>query len=142
MVLRLQLANGEVREYDTYVSRGSTESTPEYWETKCGRKKYEMPQSYDGCDHLDCALDAVGAPSFGGAIFFTAFCSFCISFFVLRLVPYNYIFYIFIFSVIFIPMGLVVGSIWNYDSKIRKELIEFRDHGTINGVAAEVKRTY
>jgi len=146
MVLRLQLANGEVKEYDTFYSQGGGESTPEYWETKCGLKRYERPPSFGGCDHLDCALAVVGRSSLVGLVFniiiLEVLAAFYISILVLGSVPFNPIFYGLIFGVIALAVGLVSGSVWCSNSKSSRELIEFKGYGTVNGMAAELKRTY
>ena len=55
MVVRLQIAEGKIKEYrTTYKIDG--ENNPANYFTKCGKMWIHKPKPQDECDHLDCAI--------------------------------------------------------------------------------------
>jgi hypothetical protein len=128
MAINLELENGLIQKYPTsyryYYSLG-VESTAYDIKSKCNIS--------DKCDHLDCAIYAAEYTAKDNKTHFKI-CIFACAF----------------WSVIAISnlgLGLGVGGlcalfgVYNIcqsdkAAKKAKELIEFRDHGTINGIKA------
>ena len=61
MSVRLQLKNGEVREYPTWYPAEGDAS--EAFRTDCGMVWNSQPYLEDGCSHIDCAIAAAQRPS-------------------------------------------------------------------------------
>ena len=59
MVVRLQTAEGETKEYMTTRVESIGENGPCIFLTKCGLAWKKKPKPQDECDHLDCAVDSV-----------------------------------------------------------------------------------
>ena len=117
MVERLQTAAGEIKEYRTvYVVYGL--EGPEKYATNCEQEE---------CDHLVCAIHAAEYKTKQDKTFFKIFS----------------IVGIFWFLVGFGPLGgfyvlFGIYNIWQSSKSAEraKELMEFRDLGTINGIKA------
>lgn len=61
MAVRLQTAEGKIKEYQTVIGVGSCiggeVSGVEKWITKCGREWDRLPEPHQECCHLECAID-------------------------------------------------------------------------------------
>lgn len=128
MAINLGLENGLIQKYPTtykyYYSLG-VDSTAYDINSKCNIS--------DKCDHLDCAIYAAEYTAKDNKKFFKMFIFICAFWFALA---------IFNLGLGFGMGGLCalfgIYCIWQSDkaAKKAKELIEFRDHGTINGIKA------
>lgn len=129
MAIRLELDNGLVRKYQTSYTLDETSTE----ESKCS------PSKHVECDHIECGIYAAEYTAINNKSHFKIF------------------FFVYIFWVL---LGFFVGdnasltgggvglicasfgiySIWQSRrfAKKAKELIEFRDHGTINGIKAKI----
>ena len=131
MAIHLELENGLIKKYPTsyryYYSLG-VESTAYDIKRKCNVS--------DECDHLDCAIYAAEYTAKDNKSHFKLCIFICAFWFAIA---------------IFNDRGLGLGlggfialfgiyNIWQSDkaAKKAKELIEFRDHGTINGIKAHL----
>jgi len=61
MVVRLQTAEGKIKEYQTIQCKSGWEDRPSIYFTACGRKCEDWPENWNdfyylNCDHLDCAM--------------------------------------------------------------------------------------
>ena len=130
MVIRLQLDNGTIRAYKTwYETEGSEWAPPEY-KTKCGINWDFSPHFDNGCDHIDCAIRAAEQPRYEAKALFA--CG------VLWILFSSIFFLDWLLSI----FGFFMWSVFAFlsyrkvDNKLIEELIEFRDHGTVNGIKA------
>jgi hypothetical protein len=60
MVVRLQTAEGKIKEYQTVKGVGDLNgegSGVDKWITKCGREWDRVPEIHQECSHLECAID-------------------------------------------------------------------------------------
>ena len=58
MVVRLQTADGEIKDYQTTYVVGEMIGDryyPEKWIANCGLEWKNKPKEHEECDHLDCA---------------------------------------------------------------------------------------
>ena len=128
MAIHLELENGLIKKYPTsyklYYSKG--ENTSFDIKSKCNIS--------DKCDHVDCAIYAAEYTAKDNKSDFKVYILVCA----------------FWFAMEFFHQGLGLGlgglcalfgiySLWQSDreAKKAKELIEFRDQGTINGIKAQ-----
>lgn len=142
MAVWLQTAEGKTKEYKTTYEIDGGLDDPTKFAIKCkGELKNRLPPR-DECDHLDCAIFAAEYTAKRGKTLFK------ISF-------AGYMFWVlmgvFVSSSNSIPwaalsgggVGLMIALFGIYNiylsnkyAKKSKELIEFRDHGTINDIKA------
>jgi hypothetical protein len=139
MTVRLRTTSGVIKEYKTtYVIRGGQDDLDKY-ATNCEGELKKEPSPQEECDHLDCAIYAAEYTVKNEKTLFK------ISFI-------GYMFWVSIglfFGENIDPwmalsgggVGLIIllfgiHNIYrsNRYAKMAKELIEFRDHGTINGI--------
>jgi len=147
MSVRLQLETGEVRDYRTWREVIGSYSEGVYetkYVTSCGAIWNEKPSSSAGCDHLGCAIVVAEEP----IKLFKVVLSMAVSGTLIGLyflwpedlsIPS-------VVGMVFMGMMLLSGALaWIFISTFmldwpgyeeNKELIEFRSHGTINGVRA------
>jgi len=146
MSVRLQLENGEVREYTTWGPGGEWyHDYPTRYETMCGMRCYEETDEGPGCDHIDCAIAANRNNRFlflpftfmpaiiGVYVVFDA---------VILLIDGSYdgvsdLLVPLGFGGFFLLFGISGIFAWYCDYKTGRELVEFRDRGTVNGIRAE-----
>ena len=127
MAIHLELENGSIKKYPTsykiYYSKG--ENSLFDIKSKCNIS--------NKCDHLDCAIYAAEYTAKNNKNHFKL-CIFICTFW-------------FAAAIFDIGLGVVLGglyalfgiyNIWQSDkaTERNKELLEFRDHGTINGIIA------
>jgi tetratricopeptide (TPR) repeat protein len=133
MVVRLHTMDGKTKVYDTYRGEGGEENGPTKYVTKCGMEWKRVPKPYETCDHIDCARDVLKGSVAGGWVAFLIF-----------LVMGTYLFFmmkderIWAFSaiglcILFGVRAVISGS--KAEDKF-KELTEYKNKGTINGVRA------
>ena len=134
MSVRLQLENGEINNYCTWYSRTEGESGPTTYHTECGMFWDKEPPSDGGCGHIECAIKAA---EFEANFFIAGICVLALMFLIMFIfqmieegVTSSFIIYA---ALLVLPIGL---SFRGFDKEYR-ELVEFRDHGTINGIRAE-----
>ena len=133
MAVRLQLENGEIKEYSTWCYDASPECPKPLYYTKCGIETKEWDKS-GGCDHLDCALEAekhgVMVLTFVGAFFIPIM--FIISYYETRNIAESAseaIDFLIFCGILGLPVALLSLKPW-------LELKEFKNHGTIGGIKA------
>jgi len=132
MSVRLLLETGNIKNYRTWYLRGGGDYDCTTYHTECGMYFEEAPLSNAGCEHLDCAMSVAEYNANDSRLG-------------VYLLPF-----IVIFIVMFFPdeAGLYIGGMYllfwiyavfsNYmDNRKTRELKEFKDHGTINGVKAK-----
>jgi hypothetical protein len=135
MAVRLQTAEGEIKEYTTWdikfvhVSEGPT-LIDKYF-TPCGLKWKDKPKPQEECNHLGCAIYLAEQSWKGSLVFFVVLTA--VVFLILeekqiteRLLAY---------------LSMLLLAYWGLISVLRarkrvEELIEYRDRGTINGIKA------
>jgi len=134
MAVRLQLESGEIKEYSSWCYDTSPECPgPFMYYTKCGIKTKEWKKS-GGCDHFDCALEAVKQ----GVMVFTVLGAFFIP--IMFIVSYyetrnlaesvsGAIDFLIFWGILGLPVALLSLKPW-------LELKEFINHGTIGGKKA------
>lgn len=127
MVVRLQTADGRIKQYKTTYPYCGAEGLPNTYHTRCGRKWDYEPSPQEECDHLKCAISIVNADRKHGPLI-------AVFFFVVSGMPYQKgeILFAGLFLILafhFLLAGIRAG-------KRFKELTEYRDRGTINGIEA------
>ena len=137
MSVRLQLENGEVREYPTWYPGDDDDSEAFY--TDCGMTWNSQPYLDDGCNHIDCAIAAAERPS-KDAVKLTQILSAVGMFWLvagivglwisdtLRNVGFA-LFAIYVLGRTYFKSAYLEGT--------SKELKEFKEHGTVNKIKAE-----
>lgn len=147
MAVRLQLDSGEVKEYRTWHEQVVHTDPPAMvsYFTKCGLKwnLNERPSFNEGCDHLDCAIyAATDGPNEDRKAEAMLILFIGAAFFIYGLFwdkdsdEFFYHVGLFFFLVgVFVYLLVYLFSL--RDNKKGRELKEFRDHRTINGVKAE-----
>ena len=58
MAIRLQIENDDIYHYRTWYSRTEYEGGPTTYHTKCGIFWNKKPSLDDGCNHIECAIEA------------------------------------------------------------------------------------
>lgn len=136
MAVKLQLKNGKIKKFSTWCDKNVTVEYGGYTVSKCGRRQDEWRKDRE-CEHIDCAIYAAECRAENGKNMAASF---------------------FGMSLLMILLGLisserdlagvgVIGTflgipIWVFSERYyknnnpKKELIEFRDYGTVNGVKA------
>jgi len=134
MSLKLKLENDEIKEYATVFEVAGGEGGPATYSTKCGLKQHYPIHPHEECDHLDCAIDVtindINLFKFG------------LKFFAI-LLPLSILidrsrimFWISFWGMMMLILLPIYGWSAYWSSEKQKELKEFRDHGTINGIKA------
>ena len=137
MVVRLQTAEGKIKEYQTIKGVGNCiggeVSGVEKWITKCGREWDRLPEPYQECCHLECAIDKAEiwelyamATVFFGSI--TA-----ISFYIVANGAPNVIS---LMTISFAVLTIILLILALEEKKCWNELNEFKNNGTIKGIKA------
>ncbi len=130
MVVRVQTAEGKIKEYRTTYGMGDNGSgnnpRPEKYASPCGREWKFQPEANEECDHLNCAIYLAKEERDGA--------------------PRNFMFFIAIALILlFFNFGLacitILAGVVSLISGIRSgnrldELCEFSIKSTINGIAA------
>jgi hypothetical protein len=135
MAVRLQLENGKIKKYNIWCDRNVTAEFGGYRITKCGKRGGLF---YQGCDHIDCAIfaaECVAENQSERSLTILGMGLLCI-----------------LGGIIFSESGLlnmgIIGALvgivlwalckWHYrNNKGKKELLEFKDNGTVNGIKAK-----
>ncbi len=141
MVLRLQTAEGIIKEYPTVIGVGCTPKGDdsydyEKWVTKCGIVWQKKPEHHQECDHLECAICSAecGRAKKTGAIYLATIAA---MFFVITvsIKPWDIIkLFLVMFFVIFAAASILHWGIGLKGEENLNELTEYRDKGTINGI--------
>lgn len=143
MALRIQLLNGQVKDYKTWYE-SSDDGMPIY-RTECKMKFRGKPDEMDGCDHIECAMKSANWGKEENRE-------------ISRVLAFVAVFWILValITVIFefesdfrsaalwlAAMYMAFGSICYYQYITKEnsneyiELIEFKENGTINSVEAK-----
>ena len=135
MVVRLQTTEGNIKEYQTIQCKSGGEDRPSIYFTACGRKYEDWPGNWNdfdylNCDHLDCAIAYAEAQAKQESIIFVMI-SLLITVLVLHWLELD--------DALVLSGFLVLPSLYSMQierntRKQFKELMEYRDKGTINGV--------
>lgn len=139
MSVRLQLANGKVKDYTTYYANRDVESDSTTYHTECRMIWKDAPPPGAECEHLVCAIRAAEDQANGSrlAVGYILFLIIFIITFSHNHPPDLSIKAILdlygIFSLIFIYVALFAYK----DHRKTLELKEFKDHGTVNGIRAK-----
>lgn len=130
MAVRLQLENGKIKEYCTFYDDSGSEPIPVTYYTKCGLRWDKCPTKSGGCDHIDCAIDAIEKT----VKKYFLLIGFAMGMMTIPTWLWNgdWDGLKFFYELFGIPMILI--SV--YILKARRELIEFKKQGTVNGIKA------
>lgn len=136
MGVRLQTADGEVKRFPTtYTEGGGEYGPPEKYIAPCGGEWDHAPKELEECDHLDCAINCAKRRKNESRKYFIFFGV------IAGLFPISKIIVGFP-SILFILMGAyALIALWFLIAELRegkrfRELTEYRDLGTINGIKA------
>jgi hypothetical protein len=147
MVVRLQTAEGKIKEYRTaYFAGGRGEDGPEKYLTKCGKEWKRAPKPHEECNHLDCAIYLAKSKRDNAPVVFMILIAFSLVAFLLMVLMPDYRSFLMsgnrgallgdlmiAISIIgpfyFLIDGLRAGNRFN-------ELNEYNLKGTINGIRA------
>lgn len=139
MVVRLQTAEGKIKEYQTIQWKSGGEDSPSIYFTACGRKWEDWPRNWNdfdylNCDHLDCAIAYAKAQAKPESMIFLI-----IGLLITVLGP------------LWLESDSILVLLWFfllpllYSMQIEKnaikqfeELTEYKDKGTINGVKVSI----
>jgi len=137
MAFKLLLENGKVKCYHTaYGASYSGNGDITTYQTKCGLKWIDKPATYEECNHLDCAIMAADEEVSSGWLAILI----CAIMVVISPPIASRGFWEGIFAafsiIFFLAMGLFLISSTKKDADKSRELKEFRDHGTVNGIKA------
>lgn len=137
MAVRLQTTEGKIKEYQTAYGIGSkfvfTENdsggyyTPKKYVTDCGLEWSDQPNLQDQCDHLDCAIKA----STRDYLFTFIFAALLPMLFLASILAKEFL----IAAILGFPTFLCLKAVFKMLKETR-ELAEYRENGTINGVKA------
>jgi len=136
MVVRLQTAEGEIKEYETVYSVGGGEdSRPDKYLTKCGKEWKRAPKPNEECDHLDCAIYLAEERRDGGQKGFMLFIALAAGIMILGGRGQDF------GSALMISGAMTLLAFWILISgfgvgKRVEELIEYKYKGTIKGITA------
>lgn len=139
MALRLQLEDGTIKEYRTWYAVNRGEHVPLTYKTKCGIRWDREPGKSDGCSHIDCAIRSLG----GSVIPVILVAAYLIGLAIFGLPPaFKEGGFVFVIMAV-LSMGCVAWALWMIsgiygDEKVKRELYEFRDHGTVHGIKAQM----
>ena len=140
MVVRLQTAKGETKEYMTTRVEGRGENGPCKYLTKCGLKWNEKPGPQDECDHLDCAVDSTEHDVGCSLLSFIVSIAFIFMAISGNAEKHLESFFESLFIVLFTGLFIILALfclIHGFRSWMRSnELTEYMEKGTINGIVA------
>ena len=143
MALRIQLRNGQAKDYKTWFE--STDDGQTIYRTECKMKFRGRPNEMDGCDHIECAMKSAnwGKEEYREISRVLAF----VAVFLILVALLTVIFEIeSVFRSVALWLAatyMAFGSICYYQYITKEnsneyiELIEFKENGTINGVEAK-----
>jgi hypothetical protein len=133
MAVRLQTAKGKIKKYDT-VDHISGDYGPDKWVTKCGREWKHAPKQHEECDHLDCAMYLAKRYRDDAQMVFIILIAFAAGNMILwEQEPLGF--------ALMISGVIALGAFWILISGLKagnrfKELIEYKNERTINGITA------
>lgn len=130
MAVQLQLENGKIKEYRTFYDDYSGDPMPVTYYTKCGLCWDKCPTKSGGCDHVDCAIDASGKNA--KKYFFLLVIA--LGWITIGTLSSNGSWNVLMLFYILFGIPAILIPIINL--KARRELIEFKKQGTVNGINA------
>jgi hypothetical protein len=138
MVVRLQTAEGKIKEYQTIQWKSGGEDSPSIYFTACGRKWEDWPRNWNdfnylNCNHLDCAIAYADAQAKPESMIFAIIVLLITSFGAHWLEDLGDTFLFFLCFFLY-PSFYFMEIAGKNARKQLKELTEYRDKGTINGV--------
>jgi hypothetical protein len=134
MSVRLQTADGEIKEYDTVegVYMGEAYNPqPSKWISNCGREWENEPKPYEECDHLECAIYLAEKSTTYSLVVLTVIIGIHFIIIISTKMLTMTLIIVVILSILLASIITRLGS-W----KKLNELNEFRDNGTIKGIKA------
>jgi hypothetical protein len=140
MVVRLQTAEGKIKEYQTVRGvggMGGEGSGVEKWITKCGREWDRVPELHQECSHLECAIEKANIwKLYAMAVVFFGSIAAISSGIVDKIVDKGAPGAILLFALPSFVLT-IIALVWALDEKkCWDELIEFKNDGSINGIKA------
>ena len=135
MVVRLQTAEGKIKEYQTIQWKSGGEDRPSIYFTACGRKWEDWPRNWNdfnylNCDHLDCAIAYAEAQAKPESMIFAIIVLLIIVF-----GPHWLEDAVLVLLCLFLlPLLYFMEGVEKNAKEQLKELTEYKDKGTINGV--------
>jgi len=137
MSVRLQLENGKVKSYCTWYPQGGGDYDITTYHTKCGLSWKGIPIESHECEHLDCAIEAAEyrANDSRSVVHILPFAILFTFLFLYLIGPNDVIDFLMFMGAMYLLFWIwAVFSTYIGDIKVR-ELNEFRDHGTVNGIS-------
>ncbi len=138
MAVRLQTEGGELKEYSTAYAEGAVggeSSLPEKYVTKSGQEWRSDPGPRGGCNHLNCAIYLVEQQKRYGYGGFKLSIIFYIVLTVLMTRDFDFGFWLLLSG--FSTLAGIFFFISGFVADVRfKELVEYRDKGTIDSMKA------
>jgi hypothetical protein len=141
MTVRLQTADGEIKEYPTArgvgcLPRGDDYYDYEKWVTKCGKEWPKEPGLHQDCEHLECAIYLAECERCqkDGSFYLAAIAAIFLAISIMAkniIVLFSLMFFVVFALASIIHYGMGLKSEENFN-----ELAEYRDKGTINGTKA------
>ena len=137
MAFRIQLENGQIKDYKTWF-----ESSTAYG-TECNMTFRGKPHELDGCDHIECAIKSAnwGKEESRKDSRLLAFIGlfWIMLALIMVIIKSDFFWPALMLAAMYAAFGLIQYGIYiNKDnSNEYMELIEFKEHGTINGIEAE-----
>ena len=130
MSLRLQLEDGKIKEYRTWLDTSNDPGhIPSRYVTKCGYK-CDIARDADKCNHLECAKYVAEQETKNLSV--TPAVILGLSIIIMMLFHWDWVDWI-KEAIFFWGLCLLVSLFY---SKDKRELKEFEDKGTINGLRA------
>ena len=135
MVVRLQTAEGKIKEYQTIQWKSGGEDRPSIYFTACGRKWEDWPRNWNdfnylNCDHLDCAIayaEAQAKPESMIFVIIGLLITVCYTNWLEDAV-------LVLLCLFLLPLLYFMEGVEKNAKEQLKELTEYKDKGTINGV--------
>ena len=135
MVVRLQTAEGKIKEYQTIQWKSGGEDRPSIYFTACGRKWEDWPRNWNdfnylNCDHLDCAIAYAEAQAKPESMIFVIIGLLITVFYTNWLEDAVLV----LLCLFLLPLLYFMEGVEKNAKEQLKELTEYKDKGTINGV--------
>lgn len=141
MAVRILLKNGQVKNYKTWYE--SSYDGGFYYGTGCKMEFRKAPHELDGCNHIECAIKSAnwGKEEYrkDSRLFAFVVLFWIIFALIMVIIKSDFLWSALMFAAMYAAFSLIHYYIYTHkdDSNEYMELIEFKEHGTINGIEAE-----